>query len=317
MATYCTYFDEGYASRGELMINSLLAVEPQAKIWVLAMSENAGRHVRDRLGPQVTTVSLAEFEKTRPDIARTRSERSRMEYMFTCTAGWTRYVMDHGARQGEWVTYLDADLYFFRSPSVIYGDLEEGSVGLVPHHFAWLRPDLKRYGRFNVGWVSFRMDQDGQRCARWWDDRCVEWCFDRVEPGRFADQKYLDVLPGMTDRLVVLNRRGVNAAPWNIIGQKIEADALGPLLDGEPLIFFHYHGIKQRKDRFYLRNWYYGARPSSSVRNILYRPYLTQLSQVDREIGRSSMSARSRTRSEVRADLGLVASRVSGDSLTL
>lgn len=316
MATYCTYFDEGYASRGELMIRSLLRVEPQATVWVLAMTEHADRLVRDRLVPKVRVVSLAEFEQARPDIARTRGERSRAEYMFTCTPGWIRYVMDR-VEDRQWVTYLDADLYFFRSPSTIYGQLAEGSVGLVAHNFVWFRQDLNRFGRYNVGWVSFRNDEAGRDCAMWWDERCVEWCFDRVDDGRFADQRYLDTFPEITEGLVELQGRGVNAAPWNISGQRIEVDEHGPLVGGEPLFFFHFHGIKRRNDRFYLRNWYYGVRPTASIHDILYRPYLRQLFQLDREISSQSTNARSRGRFAIRSDVGLLLSRLCGDSLTV
>ena len=37
--------------------------------------------------------------------------------------------------------------------------MANGSVGLIGHRFHWWARRLEKYGRFNVGWVSFRAGQ--------------------------------------------------------------------------------------------------------------------------------------------------------------
>ena len=36
---YCTYFDAGYLSRGVVMLESLIACDPEAHVYVLALDE--------------------------------------------------------------------------------------------------------------------------------------------------------------------------------------------------------------------------------------------------------------------------------------
>ncbi len=82
--------------------------------------------------------------------------------------------------------YLDADLYFFAPPSKVRAEEGQASVGIVPHRYAPEQAHLLQYGRYNVGWVSFKNDATGRACLEWWRERCIEWCFDRVEKGRFC-----------------------------------------------------------------------------------------------------------------------------------
>ena len=75
--------------------------------------------------------------------------------------------------------------------------------------------DQRRFGIYNVGWVSVRRRDDGIAALRWWRERCIEWCYDRVEGDRFADQRYLDRLPELFAGVHVIEHLGANLAPWN------------------------------------------------------------------------------------------------------
>ena len=61
----------------------------------------------------------------------------------------------------------------------------------------------EKYGKFNVGILGFRNDAEGLRCLRAWRAQCNAWCHDRIEDGKFADQKYLDTWPEAFRTLVV------------------------------------------------------------------------------------------------------------------
>ena len=67
---------------------------------------------------------------------------------------------------------------------------------------------LEQFGRFNVGMVSFRNDVAGLACLSRWREKCIEWCYDRVEDGKFADQGYLDDWPTEHEGVVVLDMQG-------------------------------------------------------------------------------------------------------------
>ena len=120
-----------------------------------------------------------------------RSQRSRVEFYFTSTPVLVRHCFAREAA-AERMTYLDADLFFFGPASAVFAEQGDASVGIVPHRFLAHLAAQSEHGTYNVAWVSFRRDADGLACLDWWRERCLEWCYDRVEDGRFADQGYLD-----------------------------------------------------------------------------------------------------------------------------
>lgn len=273
---FCTYFDSGYLPRGLALHASLRRHAPDMALWVLALDEACERFLRERGLPGMRVVTIAEIEAFDPEAAATRASRSRVEFYFTLTPVLPQWVL-HAAPEVEQVTYLDADLYFFRSPQPIFDEIAGAPVAIIEHRFPPALQERLVYGRFNVGWVSFRRTSAGQACLQWWRDRCVEWCYDRLEPGRFADQKYLDQWPDMFDAHVI-RHRGANVAPWNLVGSRVEACGSDLLIDGDRLVFFHFHGLTQ------LRSWLvdpnledYGARATWILRHRVFRPYALHL----------------------------------------
>jgi hypothetical protein len=192
--------------------------------------------------------------------------------------------MDQRNEEGAWVTYLDADLWFFAPVDAIYDEIEVGSVAIVEHRYPPTRRSLNRFGTYNVGWVSFRNDSEGRECLGWWDSQCRAWCFDRVESGKFADQGYLDQFANQTDRLVVIANPGVDLAPWNLGRHRVAGAPGCPTADGRPVVCFHFHGVRRVGDRFYWKNAYYHGWTTRPVRDLLFRPYLSALSSLDREL---------------------------------
>ena len=73
----------------------------------------------------------------------------------------------------------------------------------------------------------------------------MEWCRLVVEDTRFGDQKYLDQVPTLFPRMTAVSHPGVNLAPWNIGGYRVELTDRGIEVEGCPLVFFHFHGTKR------------------------------------------------------------------------
>ena len=211
---YCTYFDHNYLSRGLALYRSLQQHQPGASLWVLCMSEACHRILTALDLPDLRPVRLGDFEAADPEVAATRSNRSMIEYYFTCSPAWKLNALDNEP-DAEWVTYLDSDLFFFASPEPIYAEMKDASFGIIPHHFTKRMAYRRRFGTYNVGWVSVRRCDEGIAALRWWRYCCIEWCYDFVEGDRFADQRYLDRLPGLFPNVHVVQHLGANLAPWN------------------------------------------------------------------------------------------------------
>lgn len=267
------------------MIDSLRRVGDDGRVWVLCLSDEAYEALQRMDAPGVVPIRLSDFERANPDVTTIREQRSTVEYFFTLTPWFVRHVM-RLSPEADWVTYLDADLWFFDSPQPIYDEIESSSVGIIPHRFPSAQSWRLKYGTYNVGWVSFRLDDAGAACADWWAARCLEWCKDTPDAGRFADQGYLDGFSTAVGGVRVIEHAGADLAPWNLPSHDTAwGTRPAVIVDGRPLIFFHFHGLDRDAKRYYFKHASYGARTTGVVRDGIYVPYLAALAQAERELG--------------------------------
>jgi hypothetical protein len=243
MYYFCTYFDSNFLAQGLTLYQSLMDHCGAFKLWVLCLDEKCFEVLEDAALQGLVPVPLEQLEAFDPDLANCKSNRNLIEYYFTCTAAFTTYVISEN-RQVELITYLDADLYFFADPAPIYRELEGHSIGIIGHRFPDRMEKLNRYGIYNVAWVSFRKNDSGLSCLTDWRSNCIEWCYDRLEGDRFADQKYLDKWPEQYEGVRVIEHKGANLAPWNVARFHIAAND-SVTVDSQPLLFYHFHGLKK------------------------------------------------------------------------
>ena len=279
MNWFCTYCDQGYAARLLCLYQSLKAQAEEFRLFVLCLDEATAAVVAAQRDPALVAVPLAELLEADPAYAAVRTTRSRIEFYFTATPVIIRHCLKREPA-APLMTYLDADLYFFGPASTVLAEQGDASVGIVPHRFTRRSRNSRRHGTYNVAWVSFRRDVDGMACLEWWRERCLEWCFDRVEGSRFADQGYLDEFPGRFRNVRVLEHAGINAAPWNLEPAAFAVIEGQPWLHGQPVLFYHYQGIREVEPGWFdpgLRNYHTPLTPE--VRDSLYLPYLRQLTE--------------------------------------
>ena len=280
---YCTYFDHNYLSRGLALYHSLQRHAAGSRLWVLCLSEPCYQALVALNLPNLVPRRLADFEAADPEVAATRAGRSLLEYYFTCSPAWMLYVLKNES-EAEWVTYLDGDLYFFASPEPIFEELRDAGVAIIPHRYAANLAKMKKYGTYNVGWVGAKNGPDGIAVIKWWREKCIEWCYDYVDCGRFADQGYLDSFSSRFAGVKAIDNIGANLAPWNVGNYGIE------FCEGKiwvnrihPLIFFHFQGLKKGLGWFiFNRHRFYRAPFSEDMRNHIYKPYINELIAIEK-----------------------------------
>lgn len=240
---FCTSFDHRYVAKGLAMWRSLKAHRPDAVLHVLCMDELCEAVLSGLDLQDVHLHRLAAVEEADPDLLRTKGTRSRTEYYFTITPCFPRHLLRSGLAAAR-LTYVDADLFFMADPQAIFDDIGSRSIGLIEHRFAPALADRLVYGRFNVGWITFGNDAVGRACLDAWRTACLDWCYDRLEDGRFADQKYLDAWPEQFASVAIVAHPGANLAPWNLGRHSLTASNGQPQADGLPVLFFHAHGFQ-------------------------------------------------------------------------
>ena len=283
MFNFCTYFDQHYLVRGLALYRSLREQCSEFRFWVLCMDEITYQTLTELKLYGVYPIALEEFERDDESLGIAKANRSRIEYYFTCTPSLLLYILNYWPGV-ELITYLDADLFFFASPTSLFKEMAEASIAIIAHRFPPSLKGLKTHGIYNVGWLSFRRDINGFTSLKWWRDRCIEWCYDRIENSRFADQKYLDDWPIRFQNVIVLEHKGANVAPWNLSNYHLSYHNGNMVtIDNQPLIFFHFHGLKKITSWWYDPGWRnYRVRPSLLLHKRIYTPYIKALFDVNR-----------------------------------
>ena len=261
MEHYVTLFDSLFLPQGVALHASLLRHAQPFTLWVLCVDETT-QDVLDRLQlANIRTIGLAEIETE--ELLAVKGGRSRGEYCWTLTPFSPQLVFDREPSAMR-VTYLDADTWFCRSPAEIFEDFDASgkAVLITEHAYAPEYDQTPQTGRFCVQFMTFKRDE-GEVVRRWWAERCIEWCFARIENGRFGDQMYLDDWPvRFRDLVHVLRKPSLTQAPWNVTRFAPSEAA-----------FFHFHGLRLLRNRSLLLADSYYPLPATT-RRMIYLPYL-------------------------------------------
>lgn len=271
MRTFCTYFDHNYLPQGLALLDSLERHAGRFELWILALSHECEAFLRKLGRPGVKVVPVEELLRLNPNLRPARQTRNQAEFYFTASPTWFRHVLER-AGPGNFVTKIDADCYFFNSPESIYDFEKTGSIIITPHYRRSGGNEL--YGKFNVGWVTIRNDEIGMSCVHKWADQCIEWCFDKPDGNRYADQKYLDEWISRYPNLLILNHPGANLAYWNVEDTKLSVQNGIVMVDQEPLLFYHFSGLKKIWDYVYDSSLIErGVKDNNILRQHIYMPY--------------------------------------------
>lgn len=243
-------------------------------IWALCMDEQSAQILQKMQRQNIRIVSLPMFEKIFPQLYEVKNERTKIEYYFTSTPFLPSYVFKIDPTV-ELITYIDADIYFFSNPEPLFEELANNSIGIIEHRFPDNLKEKYVHGKYNVGWLTFRKDVQGTKSLAWWQTRCLEWCHDYYEDGKFGDQKYLDDWPERFSGVKVLNNKGANLAPWNVANYSYTIHEGKVFVDNDELIFFHFHGVRRLFGRIYDSGLgHYKCKLNKLLRAHIYLPYV-------------------------------------------
>jgi len=262
MEHFVTLFDTAFLPQGLALHGSLERHAGKYTLWILCMDSELEQALSRLDLPNVRLLSLAAVET--PDLLRVKGGRSRAEYCWTITPFTPRFVFEADPSVGR-VTYVDADVWFRKSPQPLFGELERSGkdVLITDHAYAAEHDKSATSGQYCVQFVTFTRS-GGEVVRKWWEERCLEWCFARFEDEKFGDQMYLDDWPERFARHVhVLEHQEWTLAPWNATRFPYSA-----------AVMYHFHGLRILTGRKVSLADY--PLPPAVVSNV-YEPYLACL----------------------------------------
>ena len=240
----CTLFDARYATRGLVMLESLArhCALPH-HVTVLAMDDEAARMLAAAGRPAWRIVRVGDLGDA--ELSALQHTRPHREFCWTAAPALCRHLVA-AASEGDVVVYLDADLMFFRDPAELLAELDDGGSMLIHEHR--YSPDRAQYeassGRFNVGFVGFRVDQQARACTERWRAQVIALCVLDPARGLCGDQGYLNEWPALYPGLRIMRNIGGGVAPWNLAAYRVGGTRAAPTVDGVKVVFFHYHSFR-------------------------------------------------------------------------
>jgi hypothetical protein len=277
MRYYCTNFDINYVAHAKALHQSLLIHGGEFTLLMFCMDDESYTHLEALMLDKVKLVHFNELESFIPELLIAKSNRSRVEYFYTCSSAICFYSLNN-YKSIEIITYLDADLFFYSSPEPVFEEFGNNSIGIIEHKFKWFASRSLPYGKYNVGWINFRNDVNGNACVIDWKNNCIDWCYQRVEADRYADQKYLNAWPEKYKGVHEFQHKGANLAPWNLHNYKLNKRGAQIYVDEQPLVFYHFANLKQISNTVFKTDLSRSfIRTQGILKYDIYVPYIKEL----------------------------------------
>jgi len=270
---YAVVTDRNYIARVLCLYRSLEPWLHDREFGFFCVDEGAASLLERLHLPKAVVVRYEEFAFSALDAV--KPTRKLNEFCWTCKPAALQYAMRTWPEL-EWAVYLDGDMMGFNNPNLAFEGID-GSILLTPHRYS---PAFAHHadtaGMHNGGYAAFRNLPEGRAALDWWSERCIELC-PAVRIGNvYADQTYLDHMPGLFPGTIASAHKGLNAAPWNIENYAVSHKNGTVYCDENPLLIYHFQAMKQYGARLY--DMYGGDYdlPKNAVRYI-YHPHLEAL----------------------------------------
>ena len=266
MEHYVTLFDSLFLPQGLALHISMERHVDNYTLWILCVDDEVHDSLSKLNLPNVRLLQLSKLETS--ELLAVKPTRSIGEYCWTLTPFTSRFVFEMDTTVSR-VTYLDADMWFRKNPIQIFHEFDASGkkVLITDHAYAPEHDQSATSGQYCVQFMTFTRN-GGEVVRKWWEERCIEWCFGRFEDGKFGDQKYLDDWPTrFADSVHVLSNKELTLAPWN-----------ATRFPYGNAITWHFHSLRilvnSRKSLFVIYGPY--LLPKCTRGNV-YQPYLVDL----------------------------------------
>ncbi|MGF1461457.1 MAG: hypothetical protein ACFBSG_20825 [Leptolyngbyaceae cyanobacterium] len=270
---FCTLFDSNYLPLGMALHRSLMQHALPFHLWIVCIDEAVEISLRQLALPQVSLIPLRDIET--PELLSVKPQRTRGEYCWTLTPFTFTSVFARDPSVHR-VTYLDADLYFLDRPSFLLDEFcRDRHILITEHGYAPKYDQTATNGRFCVQFLCARRTEAARRVLNWWQEKCIDWCFNRLEDGKFGDQKYLDLWPKLfSEEVQIVQNPEKTLAPWNVNYFSLKPGTTHP-------VFFHFHGFKLISPT--QAQLYYNYRINSRGMEI-YQKYLYEINRSKQQL---------------------------------
>lgn len=146
--------------------------------------------------------------------------------------------------------YLDSDIGVFgrfeqqSQAAVTISPHRTKNVNYLPGLDNFSTTELLRYGVYNAGYFEITRSNEAKRFLSWWQQLLEHFSYNKPDKHIFTDQLWLSVVPSFFDDVYINKKPGFNVGFWNLIERTVEFTNNQWLVNGEPLVFYHFSRYK-------------------------------------------------------------------------
>lgn len=163
------------------------------------------------------------------------------------------------------VIYFDPDIIVYQPLTQLEALLEKNDFVLTPHLTTPIDDQLTpnelhhlNTGVYNLGFIALNKSPEALDFVKWWEEKLFDECKIDLCNGLFVDQHWVNFAPVFWNNVHVEKHPGWNAAYWNLHERLFTQQGGRHLVNGLPVVFFHYSGydpakpsvISKYQDRF-------------------------------------------------------------------
>lgn len=256
MYTFCTISTSSHLFKAYALADSISSFNGHLHILLIDGDKNADHpgnvviHTREELADETSRHIILKY-KNNKDKLRWALKPCFVKHLLTSESK---------------VIYADNDIFFYGDYRFLFRELDESDIILTPHFYPadpkagqnWLEANF-RVGLYNAGFLG--VNKSSIDMLDWWAECCLYNVKKVYRRGLFDDQKYLDLVPVLFDRVKILKHAGCNLAGWNYKNYRVKrtSDSAVMLNDKQPLIFIHFAELSwvmfSQEDSFFYKEF--------------------------------------------------------------
>jgi glycosyltransferase involved in cell wall biosynthesis/SAM-dependent methyltransferase len=245
----CTIVAKNYLAHARVLGLSLREQHPESRLSVLVLDDVDGFVDPDAEPYRLLTPADIDCEP----FHRMAAAYSVIE-LSTAVKPWLlRKLLEHD----DHAIYLDPDIQVTAPLDELRDLAVRHGIVLTPHNLTPIPRDghypseesILIAGAYNLGFIALGATETAHDLLDWWSERLETDCVVDPGSGRFVDQKWIDLVPGIWPQTHLLRDPAYNIAYWNLHARRLEYGSNGgpPTVDGRTVRFLHFSGYDPRR----------------------------------------------------------------------
>lgn len=257
MNHFCSVADSKFSRNIVALNNSLYRGDPDYVLHLLCLDDQIYKEINH---PNIVKYDINVLLSDNEDLRLSQNNKpsrealvngrgdyelsSRIQFIWSLSSYFTHHCLN-GLPINSSIIYVDSDIYFFDNWKKIHSFTDGVSVGLVEHRIPFAHDN----GKYNVGILYFKKDDNGLECAKFWKDCLLTQDHPYyAKYGDCGDQKYLELFPRLFSNVQSLDLFFGHLAPWNLPFHQYTDTSIVWNGKHQNIMYYHFSNFKPNFD---------------------------------------------------------------------